>query len=99
MSYLYQQEAMLCLLVLSACVLAFCIFIQWGKGTRVVSWILGTVGVGAIALGMLSPFAFGGRYAASGSAYALLAGVLAVMLNAARKLRTERRQAEEMRPS
>ena len=99
MSYLFQQEAKLCLLALSICVLVFCIFIQWGKGARMVSWTLGAFGIGAVALTMLSPFVSSGRYASSGYAYACLGGALAVMLNAARKLRTERQQAEETRPS
>lgn len=99
MSYLFQHESNLSFLALAVCVFVFCVFIQWGKGARVVSWILGTMGVAALALGMLNTFMAIGHKASSGTAYVLLGASLAVMLNAARKLRTERRQAEETRPS
>ncbi len=89
--YLYKNEVWLCFLTLAVCVFTFCIYIQWGKGTRVVTWLLGAAGVGAVVLGMASPFLSAGRTASFGSGYACLAGALAVMLNASRKLRGERR--------
>lgn len=96
MVYLFKHEAQLSLLALALCVFVFCIYIQWSKGARAVPWVLGTLGVGAIALAMLTSFraiAPGNHTASSGTAYGLLGGVLAVMLNAARKLRAEREAA------
>ncbi len=93
MLYLFKHESQFSLMALALCVLVFCIHIQWNKGARALPWVLGTLGVGAIALAMLTSFrafAPGNHAASSGTAYSLLGGVLAVMLNAARKLRAER---------
>ncbi|MBS1767587.1 MAG: hypothetical protein JST05_09330 [Acidobacteria bacterium] len=86
MTYLYQNDARVCLLVLSLCIIVQSLFILRGKGQRAALVMLYIVGFGALGLGMASSQLSPTHSASAGSAYALLGGIVACMIPATKRV-------------